>query len=342
MQKIQSDVPLSDYTTFKIGGRAKYFICVKSIEDLSSAIIFSRNKNLPFFVLGGGSNILVSDNGFDGVVIKMEIMGVDWKDVGENETEIVMGAGENWDSVVDLSVQNGFSGLENLSGIPGTVGAGPVQNIGAYGSEIKDTLSFVEVFDTQNMLLKKMFKEECFFDYRDSIFKKKDGARFIIVRVACLLSKNAKPNILYKDLNNLFSSKKISNPSVLDVRNAVLEIRKTKLPDLRELGTAGSFFKNPVVSNKNCEILKKDFPEIPIFDFNDHQKKISAAWILDNVCKYKGYREGNVGVYKNQSLVIVNFGGGTAKEIKNLANKMSECVEKNTNVKIFPEIIFLD
>lgn len=345
MDNTQSDVPLSLYTTFKIGGPAKYFICVKSLDELKNAVLFAREKGLPFFVLGGGSNTLVSDDGFAGVVIKIEIMGVEWIEQSGGQTEIVMGAGENWDDVVALSVERGLSGLENLSGIPGTVGAAPVQNIGAYGSEIKDTLSWIEVFDTKDLSVKKLSAQECYFGYRDSIFKKKEGLTLIVTKVACLLKRDVAPNISYKDLANFFALKNnpapILLPSVSDVRNAVLEIRKAKLPDLRELGTAGSFFKNPIISAEHYESLKKDFPDMPAFDAPDNQKKVSAAWILDNVCKYKGYREGNVGVYKNQSLVIVNFGGGSAKEIKNLADKMCECVKKNTGIDLFPEIISL-
>ncbi len=342
MDKIQHDIPLSLHTTFKIGGNARYFFSIKSVDDIKRAIIFSREKELPFFVLGGGSNLLVSDDGFIGVVLKIEISGVEWRDVSDTEVEMVSGAGEVWDDVVSASVERGLSGFENLSGIPGTVGAGPVQNIGAYGREIKDTLSFVEVFDTESFEIKKITRDECLFSYRDSIFKKPDGRKYIITKVVCVLNKKAVIDISYKDLKNFFASKNTeSNPSILEVRNAVLDIRKAKLPNLLEYGTAGSFFKNPIVSSGEYEKLLKKFPSLPAFDLPNGNKKIAVAWVLDNVCKYKGYRDGNVGVYKNQPLVLVNFGGGTASEIKKLSNEMSECVEKNTGLKIFPEIVML-
>lgn len=341
MENLSLDVSLSLHTTFHTGGNAKYFISVSSVEQLKSAVLFSREKALPFFVLGGGSNLLVSDEGFLGVVIKINILGVEWKDVSSSAVEVTMGAGENWDYVVGLSVERALSGFENLSGIPGTVGATPVQNIGAYGSEIKDTISLVEVFDTSEMVVKTLRLQDMVFGYRDSIFKKHEGKKYIIVRVGCILQKNTKPNISYKDLTAFFTKNSIVTPSIKDVRNAVLEIRRAKLPDLAVHGTAGSFFKNPVVSQEIFLSLKEKFPLIVSFDAGDGQRKISAAWILDNVCKFKGHRVGNVGVYQNQSLVLVNFGGGTSKEIKNLASEMKECVKKNTEIDLTEEVVML-
>ncbi|MFO0718741.1 MAG: UDP-N-acetylmuramate dehydrogenase [Candidatus Paceibacterota bacterium] len=341
MDHIQSDVPLSIHTTFRIGGPAKYFVSITNLDELKDAVLFAREKGLPIFILGGGSNTLVSDSGFNGVVLKIEIIGIEFNQISDNECEIVMGAGEEWDKVVELSVSRGFSGFENLSGIPGTVGASPVQNIGAYGREIKDCISFVEVFDTENLTFKKMLPEDCLFDYRDSVFKKEEGKKFVVTRVGCILKKDVSVDISYKDLNSFFEKvdKKNITPSM--VRDAVVEIRKNKLPDLKIFGTAGSFFKNPIISNEHYELLKEKFGDIPCFDFSNEMKKVSAAWILDNVCNFKGYREGNVGVYKNQSLVIVNFGGATADEIKNLSKKMCECVKKNTDINLSPEIIFV-
>ncbi len=341
MDYIKTDIPLSSYTTFKIGGPAKYLIFIKEEQHLKDAVLFAREKGLPIFILGGGSNTLVSDSGFDGVVLKIEMMGIEFNQISDNECEIVMGAGEDWDNVVELSVARGFSGFENLSGIPGTVGASPVQNIGAYGREIKDCISFVEVFDTENLEFKKLSPQECLFGYRDSVFKKEEGKKFIVTKVGCILKKNVSVDISYKDLDKFFEKvdKKEITPSM--VRNAVIEIRKNKLPDLKIFGTAGSFFKNPIISNEHYRLLKEKFGDIPCFDFSNEMKKVSAAWILDNICNFKGYREGNVGVYKNQSLVIVNFGGATADEIKKLSEKMCECVKKNTDIKLFPEIIFV-
>ena len=341
MKNLSFDIPLSLHTTFRIGGNAKYFISVESTEQLKEAVLFAQEKGLPFFVLGGGSNLLVSDDGFFGVVIKINIVGIEWKNVSDSSVEVLMGAGENWDYVVGLSVERALSGFENLSGIPGTVGATPVQNIGAYGSEIKDTISLVEVFDTSEMVVKTLRLQDMAFGYRDSIFKNPEGKKYIIVRVGCILQKNAKPNISYKDLTAFFAKNNIAQPSVNDVRNAVLEIRRAKLPDLNMYGTAGSFFKNPIVSGEVFETLKEKFPLIVSFDTSLGQKKISAAWILDNICGFKGYRAGNVGVYQNQSLVLVNFGEGTSREIKNLADEMKACVKKNTGIDISEEIVML-
>ncbi|MSR73432.1 UDP-N-acetylmuramate dehydrogenase [Candidatus Parcubacteria bacterium] len=341
MKNLSLEVLLSQYTTFRIGGNAKYFISVESAEQLKEAVLFVQEKSLPFFVLGGGSNLLVSDDGFFGVVIKINIVGIEWKNVSDSSVEVLMGAGENWDDVVALSVARDLAGFENLSGIPGTVGAAPVQNIGAYGSEIKDTLSFVEVFDTTKMTTKILRVEDCAFGYRDSVFKTGEGKKYIVVRVCCVLQKNAKPNISYKDVSAFFAKNNIAQPSVRDVRNAVLEIRRAKLPDLNVYGTAGSFFKNPVVSQEIFLSLKEKFPLVVSFDAGEGQRKISTAWILDNICKFKGHRVGGVGVYQNQSLVLVNFGGGTSKEIINLASEMKECVKKNTGIDLTEEVVML-
>ncbi|NQV88645.1 MAG: UDP-N-acetylmuramate dehydrogenase [Parcubacteria group bacterium] len=337
--KIEENISLANLNTFKTGGVARYLIRAHSVDDIKNAVLFAREKNIPFFVLGGGSNILISDQGFSGLVIKIEISEVSWIDKGDFVTALI-GAGENWDKFVSLAVEKGFYGAENLSGIPGTVGASPVQNIGAYGAEVGNTILWVEIFDTVALETKKLSNLECQFGYRDSIFKKPEGKNFVITRVCFKLSKETELNTNYSDVKKYFVEKNIKDPTISDLRSAILEIRASKLPDLKKYGTAGSFFKNPIISKKDYEELKKKYPEIVSYEVvgQNDVMKVSLAWILDKICGLRGAREGNIGTYENQPLVIVNFGGGTTTEIENLANRIISTVKEKTGIIIEQEV----
>ena len=347
---IQENVLLAPYTTFRIGGAARFFVCVRSVEDVVEACDFAHGKNplgknLPIFVLGGGSNILVSDDGFDGLVIKNEIKGVSFnesytkKGESNRDCEIKVGSGENWDALVSVAVEKGLHGLENLSWIPGTVGAAPVQNIGAYGTEAGNLISEVEFYDgaAGAALGPQTIKgSKCNFGYRDSIFKH-ELKHVIITAVTFKLKKNSIVDIEYKDLKNYFDNKGVV-PTLQDVREAVIEIRKSKLPDLTKYGTAGSFFKNAVISKSDSVKLVEKYPGIPVFVVDDGSVKVPTAWILDNICGFKGARRGTVGVYENQALVLVNLGGAKATDIKNLAAEMIDSVKQKTGITISPEV----
>ncbi len=287
--KIQEHISLKEFTTFRIGGPARYFITASSIDELKAAILFAEEKHLPLFILGGGSNVLVSDEGFPGVVIKIEMKGREIKelDLDTQNVEVIAGAGEEWDSFVEYCVSYGLYGIENLSYIPGSVGAAPVQNIGAYGSEVKDSLSWVEVFNTEKKEIETFSKEECIFGYRDSIFKKTEGKKYVITRVAFLLSRNGTLNINYKDITEYIKNNTIEEVSLQKVRDIVVDIRKKKLPDVREVGTAGSLFKNPIIEKTRYEELVKIYPLMPQYPINETQVKIPAAWILDTICGLK-------------------------------------------------------
>lgn len=335
---IREHISLKALNTFRIGGTGRFFCAVSSVVGLKEAILFAREKSLPIFVLGEGSNILISDQGFPGLVIKMDIGGIEWQEQSDGEVLVTAGAGENWDNFVALSVERGLHGVENLSSVPGSVGATPVQNIGAYGAEVKEVIAWVEVFDTVTLETRKMSVIECQFGYRDSIFKHTEGAHLIIVRVAYLLKKDAPLKTDYKDVEAYFKRKNIIQPVLLDVRNAVVEIRRNKLPDLKKFGTAGSFFKNPIISVETYKELSERFPGIPSYEVDKKSVKIPIAWVLDKVCNFKGYREGDVGIYENQPLVLVNFGDGTAAEIQALAKKMIESVREKTGITIEPEV----
>lgn len=341
--KITSSVLLSEHTSFRTGGPARFFVEAHSASDVQEIVAQAAVEGLPLIVLGEGSNVLISDDGFPGYVIVPKILGITFEDISENVehgVRVIAGAGVHWDDLVAETVSKNLSGLENLSLIPGSVGAAPVQNIGAYGAEIGNVVEWVEVFDSGQLRI--LAKDQMRLGYRDSIFKRPEGRGLIIVRVAFRLKKNGMPNISYKDVANFFAKEnedvtQIKVPTVADVRNAIIKIRSEKLPDIKKYGTAGSFFKNPIISaEKYAELLEK-FPGMPSYPVGG-DKKIPLAWILDKVCGLNGYREGNVGLYETQPLALVNFGGATSTEIKNFAKKIANIVKEKTEIEIEWEV----
>jgi UDP-N-acetylmuramate dehydrogenase len=337
--QLLENVQLKDYTTFKIGGPARYFVVATSVEILREAVSWANENTMPIFILGGGSNVLISDNGFNGLVIKIEIKGITTKIISDIHFEVVVGAGENWDEFVGSMVAQNIFGLENLSSIPGSVGAAPVQNIGAYGVEVRNFVSWVEIFNTQTQLLETLNSDQCHFNYRDSIFKKPEGKKYVITRVAFFLSSVPNVQIEYKDIANYVTEHNITEVTPQKVREMVIDIRAKKLPDLNIYGTAGSFFKNPIIWTSHYKELVQQYPEMPFFATSDeHTVKIPAAWLLDKLCGFKGYREGNAGVYQNQALVLVNYGEASAQDIFSLSEKMIKCVEEKTKIKLEREV----
>ena len=323
--RIEENVPLGPMTTFCIGGPARYFVRVRNVEELKQSLDFSKSRNLEILLLGGGSNVLVSDAGFDGLVIKIEMMGVE----KENET-LIAAAGENWDALVERAVGEGLWGIENLSGIPGTVGAAPVQNIGAYGSEVKDTLAWVEAFDTRGGAVTRISNAECAFGYRTSRFKKEPEC-FVVLRAAFKLNKNGAPNASYKDLAE------ISRLNLAEIQAKVLAVRAGKFPDLKKEGTAGSFFLNPVVSAQKAAELAEKYPGLPNFPA-ENGRKVSLAWLLDNVLHIKGLSVGGARLYEKQPLVIAAARGTSASDVAGLAQKVSRLVLDKLKIEIEPEV----
>ncbi|MES2314825.1 MAG: UDP-N-acetylmuramate dehydrogenase [Patescibacteria group bacterium] len=358
---IQENISLAQYTTFKIGGSARFFCLVTGIDELKEAVKFAKEKNVPFFVLGGGSNVLISDEGFHGLVIKMEIKGKvkRQKLKGKNESQksenieleiVSAGAGEMWDDFVEWTLANGFNGLENLSAIPGTVGAAPVQNIGAYGAEIGQFVSSVHAFDTHTMKEIELNARDCHFGYRNSLFKHEKG-RYIVTCVDFSLKKDGKVNVEYRDLKEYFNKLQVtSGPSgesadskvqeitPSQVREAVIDIRWHKLPDWNKWGTAGSFFKNPVVTQEKFDELKVKYPAMPSFPEASGGVKIPLGWILDNVCHLKGVMTGGVGTYEKQALVIVTKPGAKAKEVVDFTHDLMKQVKDATGITIEAEV----
>ncbi len=335
-KNIEEKVPLSGLSTFKVGGEASYLYRVSDEGELKAAIAYAKQENLPILILGGGSNMLFSEEGFKGLVIKLEMKGIK----AEEEDGCVLvntKAGEEWDAFVAWTLERGYFGLENLSAIPGTVGAAPIQNIGAYGVEAKDYIKSVEVFDTETNSFKELSAAECRFGYRTSLFKLNEGKNYIVTGVVWRLSKTPDIKISYKDLTKYFEGKELPTP--LEVRAAVTEIRKGKFPDLEMFGTAGSFWKNIICDKSAANKLKAEYPDMPVYDAGEGKSKISTAYILDKVCGLKNFREGNVGLYEKQTLVVVNYGGATADEIKSFVKKIKNIVKEKINIDLEAEVV---
>lgn len=336
--KTKKQVPLAQHTSFRTGGKARFFVEAGNVADLRKVVSEAEIAGLPYKILGEGTNVLATDADFDGYIIRPMIRGID---ISEDGT-VVAGAGEHWDDVVAAAVAKNLAGLETMSGIPGSVGAAPVQNIGAYGSELKDVFVSLDIYDPESGAETVVWPADCQFGYRDSFFKHKAGSKFIITSVTLKLIPGGKPNILYKDLQKYFDGGTDANvesaPTLAEVRDAVLKIRREKLPDPARVGTAGSFFKNPVITAEKCAELSEKFPGLPSFPAKGDRKKIPLAWILDKVCGLNGCREGAVGLYKTQPLALVNYGEATAQEIENFATKIAENVREKTGLEIEWEV----
>lgn len=337
--EVQKQVPLKGLSTFKIGGNASHLFVLEDKGDLVCAVSFAKENNLPIFILGGGSNVLFADSGINALVIKISNKGKEYKKNNEIEVLVTAEAGEGWDDFVAWTVENGFFGLENLSAIPGTVGASPVQNIGAYGVEVKDCIESVEVYDINTQQFKSLTNHECKFGYRYSIFKTKEGEGLIVTSVTFKLSSKPTANVSYKDLAHYFKDN--ANPIPIEVRNAVIEIRKGKFPDLKIYGTAGSFFKNIICSEVDIKELKERNPQMPVYGVGGGMVKISTAFILDKICGLKGFRKGEVGLYENQSLVVVNYGSATSQNVKIFVDEIKNIVKEKTGIKIEEEVILI-
>jgi UDP-N-acetylmuramate dehydrogenase len=320
MSDFKENYGLKKYNTFGIDAKAKYFVSFDSIIELKNILqseIYSSNKT---FILGGGSNILLTKD-FDGLILHNKIAGICILEDNEEFVIVDVGAGVNWHDFVLWSVSQELSGLENLALIPGTVGAGPVQNIGAYGMEVKDTITKVHAFEIAKSTIKIFSNEECKFEYRNSIFKVALKDKIIITKVEFKLLKTPLNKTTY-------------------IAEAVVNIRNRKLPKPTELGNSGSFFKNPVISTDKFEALKKDFPEIVGYKISELETKLAAGWLIENA-GLKGYRDGDAGVHKNQALVLVNYGNASGTDIYNLAKKIQKTILEKYSVHIEPEVNIL-
>ncbi|MFL2591387.1 MAG: UDP-N-acetylmuramate dehydrogenase [Flavobacteriaceae bacterium] len=332
---IKSNYSLEKLNTFGLDVTSESFYIVKSLKDLRN--VLSENKTKKITVLGGGSNILFSKF-LDGLCLKIDLKGIDVIEENENNVIVNIMAGENWHDFVQWSVNNGFGGIENLSLIPGLVGAAPIQNIGAYGVELKDVFISCKTLHIKDQTEKEFDKKGCSFGYRTSRFKTIDKNIYIITSIKIRLTKEKhKYNISYGSVKDEIGNREINLKSI---SKAVIKIRKSKLPDTDLVGNCGSFFKNPVIDQSKYLELKKRFPSISAFKIEKNQYKVSAAWLIEFL-KYKGKSFGNVGIYKNQALVLVNLGGGTGKEVLSLANKITYDVYSTFKIRLQPEVEIL-
>lgn len=334
---IQQNIDLSPFNTFGIHARARYFSAIHSLEDLSTLLQDPRYKSVPKLILGGGSNILFTQD-FDGLVIKNEIIGIETVSEDADHIWLKVGAGQNWHEFVLYCVAHGLGGVENLSLIPGTVGAAPIQNIGAYGVELKDVFHELEAVRLADGEIEVFNADSCQFGYRESVFKSIYKNQFVITSVTLRLDKNPVFNTSYDALQKTLKEKNVTQLSLKDISDAVIQIRRSKLPDPKEIGNAGSFFKNPIIPEAQFIELKKQFPNVAHFATESSEfTKISAGWLIEQ-CGWKGRRIGEVGVYDKQALVIVNYGAGTGAEIQNLVKQIQKSVFDKFDVNLTPEV----
>ncbi len=332
---IRSNYSLKKSNTFGLDVVSESFFIVKSLNDLRN--VLSENKTRKITVLGGGSNVIFTKF-LDGLCLKIDLKGIDIIEEYKNNVIINVMAGENWHDFVKWTVNNGFGGIENLSLIPGLVGAAPIQNIGAYGVELKDVFISCNTINIKDQTEKEFDEKNCLFGYRTSRFKNIDKNIYIITSIKIKLTKEKhKYNISYGSIKEEIGNREINLKSI---SKAVIKIRKSKLPDTNLVGNCGSFFKNPVINKSKYFELKKKFPSISGFKVEKNQYKVSAAWMIEFL-KYKGKSTGNVGVYKNQALVLVNLGGATGKEVLSLANKITSEVYSTFKINLQPEVEIL-
>ena len=325
---------LKEYNTFGVEVFANDFNKAENEDEILNFL--SENKNVPL-ILGGGSNILFKNN-INKPILKIEIKGIEIIEENENTVYISVGAGENWNDFVKWTLVKNYGGIENLSLIPGNVGSAPIQNIGAYGVELKDVFQSCRAISIDNKILKTFNKEQCNFTYRSSIFKEKLKNKYIISRVTFKLSKiNHVINSEYKPLKDLLKIKGNLNPTIQDISKLVIEIRTNKLPDPKKIGNCGSFFKNPIISNSKFKNLNEYFSSVPNYKISENEVKIPAAWLIEE-CGFKGKNEGKTGTHKKHALVIVNNGGATGKEIYDFSQKIKKSVLKKFNILLEEEV----
>ena len=330
--QINRNTSLKYYNTFGIDVNAAQLIELTQVEDW---------KRIPnpkdCFILGGGSNVLLTSD-LNKTVVLNRLRGIEIVSEDENTIQLKVASGENWHDFVLYCVNNGFGGIENLSLIPGSVGAAPMQNIGAYGVEIKDVLLTVEAFDLEQLELKTFSNEECEFGYRESIFKKDAKGKYFIASITLQLTKkNHNINTSYGAIQDTLAAKGIADPSIKDVSDAVIEIRQSKLPDPAELGNSGSFFKNPVIDINHFNQLKSKFPAIKSYPVDANHVKVPAGWLIESL-GWKGKVVGNTGSHKNQALVLVNYGNATGEEVKNLSEAIKQSVLETYQIGLETEV----
>ncbi len=335
MPKIQKNVSLKPYNTFGLEASASSFIEINAIKE-AQELISSPDFNLEnVLILGGGSNLLLTRD-YEGLVVKNNLKGIDFKEDGDS-VWVTAGGGEVWHHLVITCVEKGYGGIENLSLIPGTVGAAPMQNIGAYGVEIKDVFVHLTALNLITGELEIFDNKSCEFGYRESIFKHSHKGRYLICEVTFQLTKTPQLHLEYGAIRDTLTEMGIENPTIREVSQAVIAIRQSKLPDPTEIGNSGSFFKNPVVEKSLFDQIKAVYPSAPSYPVDEHHIKLPAGWLIEQV-GWKGYTRGAIGVHKKQALVLVNYGGGAGEDIKRLSEDIQASVFEKFGVSLQAEV----
>ena len=337
--QIQKNVSLKPYNTFGIEATARFFVEIKSIEELKSILQNPDYQLIDKLFLGGGSNILLTTD-YDGLVIKINLKGIN--KVFENDAHIHVkaGAGEIWHDLVVYCVENQYAGMENLSLIPGTVGASPMQNIGAYGVEIKDIFEELQALNLESLEIETFKLDDCHFGYRESIFKHQFKGKYVITSVTFQLNKVPIYKVAYGDIQKTLEDMNVKSLSIKAVYDAVISIRKSKLPDPAKIGNSGSFFKNPEILKGKYDDLKKKFENMPSYPINEKTVKVPAGWLIEQA-GWKGFRDEQIGVHTRQALVLVNYGGGKGEQIKALSAKIQASVLEKFGISLSIEVNFI-
>jgi UDP-N-acetylmuramate dehydrogenase len=334
MNDMHHNYPLRHLNSFGLDSKASFFARPGSLDSLSKVLEHKTNHHLPLLVIGEGSNILFM-NHFEGLVIQPGMKGIELIEENGEDLVVRVGASENWDNWVSYATENGWFGLENLSLVPGSVGSAPIQNIGAYGVELKERFEWLEAWDLQLNQQVRLDKNDCRFSYRSSIFKGEAKERYIITHVAFRLRRKPHLQLAYGSVNAEFEKANGSTP--MDLRNVIIAIRRSRLPDPAEYGNAGSFFKNPLVDRTIFKCIRVEFPEVPFYPDEENQVKIPAAWLIEK-SGWKARRIGNVGTWPAQPLVIVNYGGANGREIYDFSEKIMQDVEQMFGITLEREV----
>ena len=357
---MKNNVDLRPFNSFGFHAVAKHFVEVNELQKLESLIRSDVFKHEKYLILSGGNNVLFRDDFFDGVVVYINSKGIEILHENGNEVVVRAQAGEDWPDFVRFCVGKGWHGVENLAHIPGKVGAAPVQNIGAYGMELKDSFLRCEAIDLTTGETKVFTKEECHFGYRESVFKNELKGKYIITSVDFLLKKDAPLNLEYGNIKAYLEQNGIEHPTLQLLHDAICAIRDAKLPDVKQIGSAGSFFKNPVIERAQFEALLTEYPTMPHYDEPNGKVKVPAGWLIEHSCpstlrlasgtagsgtagatSWKGWRDEHVGVYEKQALVLVHYGGGKGEDVVYLAKRIQDSVEEKFGIKISPEVNFV-
>lgn len=333
---VMTNISLKQYTTMKLGGEARYMATADSASDVVSLYRNARKENLPIFVLGGGSNVITHDEVFEGIVLLNKIKGFEIISETDETTDVKIGAGEVWDEVVEKAIGLGLQGIEAMSGIPGTAGAAPVQNVGAYGQEIADTLISLEAYDSKTDTIVTISADECDFSYRNSIFRDKEKGRYCILNITLRLNKAEPKPPYYASLQKYIDENDIREVNLSVIRVAVLNIRSEKLPDPAELPSAGSFFKNALVEKWKLEELQKEYSDIPNYAMSDGRYKIPTGWLIDKA-GLRGYRSHGMRVYEKNALVLVNDSATGYDDLAAIREEIVQIVFDKFGIKIEQE-----